>query len=237
MARAPGKPRTSRPEIRRFMAATAVIVLHAALLALLLRPVLITRPQPVESLVVVNVPVPPPPVPEPEPDLPEPAAAAAPPAPTLKPRPVAAPLPPAPTPTPVAQAPSNGIDTASGSASAGTGTGAAGAGAGTGAGGTGLGGGGGKPRWKSGTISRRDYPADASRTGATGSVTARLEIAPYGRVTGCTIVRSSGTPSLDATTCRLAKQRFRFEPARDAAGNAVPGTAGWRQDWWLEPPR
>ena len=237
MARALGKPRTSRPDIRRLMAATVVVVLHAALLALLLRPVLIARPQPAESLVVVNVPLPPPPAPEPEPDLPEPAAAAAPPAPTRKPRPVAAPVPPAPTPTPVAQAPSTGIDTASGAASAGTGTGAAGAGTGTGAGGSGTGGGGGKPRWKSGSIDRRDYPRDASRAGVTGSVTATLDIAPDGRVTACTIVRSSGTPSLDATTCRLATQRFRFDPARDAAGNPVPGTAGWRQDWWLEPPR
>lgn len=234
MARAIGTP---SPQARRFLAATAVVALHAALLALLLRPVLLTYPQPAESLVVVNVPLPPPPMPEPEPAPPEPAAAAAPPAPTRKPRPVAAPVPPKPAPAPVAQAPSSGTDTASGAASAGTGTGAAGAGTGAGAGGTGSGGGGGKPRWKSGTIDRRDYPADASRAGATGSVTATLQIAPDGRVTGCTIVRSSGTPSLDATTCRLARQRFRFEPARDAAGNPVPGVAGWRQDWWLEPRR
>jgi protein TonB len=138
----------------------------------------------------------------------------------------------------VAAAPSTGTDTASGAADTGTATGASGQGLGAGAGGAGLGDGGAiKPRWKSGRIDRRDYPDDASRARRTGSVTTRLDIAPDGRVTGCTIIRSSGTPSLDRTTCRLIEQRFRFEPARDSAGNPVPGVAGWRQDWWLEPPR
>lgn len=215
-----------------------MLALHIGLLALLLRPILVPASRPVESLILVDIPPPPPPEPEPEVEAPsEPAAAAAPPAPRRKPRPVAAPTPPVPRPTEVAAAPSTGTETASGAATAGPGTGAAGAGSGSGAGGSGTGGGGARPRWTSGTIDRRDYPRDASRTGATGSVTATLDITPQGRVTGCTIVRSSGTPSLDATTCRLAKQRFRFEPARDAAGNPIPGTAGWRQDWWLEPPR
>lgn len=223
-------------EPRRLLTVAVVLALHAGLFALLLRPMLAQVEKPVESLVMVNIPAPPPPAAE----APEPAeapAAAAPPAPRRKPRPVAAPTPPVPRPTEVAVAPSTGTEAASGAATSGPGTGAAGTGAGSGAGGSGTGGGSARPRWKSGTIDRRDYPRDASRAGATGSVTATLDITADGRVAGCTVVRSSGSPSLDAATCALIRRRFRFDPARDAAGNPVAGTAGWRQDWWLEPPR
>jgi len=225
--------------LRRPLAALAVVLLHAGLLALLLRPILLPAPAPVETMILVDVPPPPPPAPPAEqPAPPAPKAAAAPPAPRKRPRPVAAPTPPAPTPSPVAEAPSEGTDTASGAATAGPGTGAAGTGSGSGSGGNGRGGGGAtRPRWQSGRIDRRDYPADASRARITGSVTATLDIAPDGRVTDCRIARSSGNASLDRTTCTLIERRFRFEPARDAAGNPVPGVAGWRQDWWLEPPR
>ena len=223
-------------EPRRLVTVALVLALHAGLFALLLRPILLQVDKPVESLVVVNIPAPPPPAVE----APEPAqapAAAAPPAPRKKPRPVAAPTPPVPRPTEVAAAPATGTESASGAAASGPGTGSAGTGTGSGAGGTGAGGGSTKPRWTSGTIDRRDYPRDASRAGATGSVTVTLDITADGRVSGCTVARSSGTPSLDTATCRLIEQRFRFEPARDAAGNPVAGIAGWRQDWWLEPPR
>lgn len=228
--------RSAAWEPRRLVTVALVLALHAGLIALLLRPILLRVEKPVESLVMVNIPAPPPPAAE----ALEPAqapAAAAPPAPRRKPRPVAAPTPPVPRPTEVAAAPATGTETASGAAATGPGTGAAGTGAGSGAGGTGAGSGGAKPRWKSGTIDRRDYPRDASRAGATGSVTATLDITPDGRVAGCTVVRSSGSPPLDRATCTLIQKRFRFEPARDTTGNAVPGTAGWRQDWWLEPPR
>ncbi len=227
------------PRLRRPLAALAVVLLHAALLALLLRPILLPAPPPAETMILVDVPPPPPPPPPAEqPAPPKPEAAAAPPAPRKRPRPVAAPTPPAPTPTPVAQAPSDGAETASGAAAAGPGTGASGMGTGSGSGGSGPGGGSAtRPRWQSGRIDRRDYPADASRARITGSVTATLDIAPDGRVSDCRITRSSGNASLDRTTCTLIEQRFRFEPARDTEGKPVAGVAGWRQDWWLEPPR
>jgi protein TonB len=237
MARAPQAFRFRRP-----LAAAGVVALHAALIALLLRPMLLPAPTRTESLILVDVPTPPPPAPPPAPPPelpapPKPEAAAAPPAPRKRPRPIAAPTPPVPAPNPVASAPADGTDTSAGAATTGTGTGASGAGAGAGSGGSGPGGGVTRARWKSGRIDRRDYPPDASRAGIQGSVTVTLDIAPDGRVAGCRIARSSGSPSLDRTTCALIEQRFRFEPARDTAGNAVPGVAGWRQDWWLEPPR
>ena len=61
-----------------------------------------------------------------------------------------------------------------------------------------------------------------------------FEIGADGRVKQCTVIQSSGHADLDATTCRLIKQRFRYRPARDARGNAVPDVKGWKQTWWLE---
>lgn len=233
-------PSTGTSRSRRLATGALVLGLHVAVLALLLRPVLLSAPRPAESLILVDIPAPPPPAPVAEaPAPPDPPAASAPPAPVRRPAPAAARAPvPEPTPTPVAPTAADGTETASGAAAAGTGSGTAGRGQGAGAGGTGTGGGGAtRPRWTSGRIDRRDYPPDASRAGTTGSVTVTLDVAPDGRVSGCTVARSSGSQSLDRTTCRLIEQRFRFEPARDSAGNPVPGLAGWRQDWWLEPPR
>jgi len=66
-----------------------------------------------------------------------------------------------------------------------------------------------------------DYPFAALRMGTQGRVIARLTIGTDGRVTECTVVASSGSPILDATTCRVALSRARFQPALDAAGRPV----------------
>jgi len=120
----------------------------------------------------------------------------------------------------------------------GVGSGAGGRGDGAGAGGSGSGTGGGrKAVWQSGTIRDRDYPAAASRARVGGEVEVRFTIQPTGRVTGCRVSRSSGDAALDATTCRLIEDRFRFKPATNSAGEAVASAYGWRQSWWLEPRR
>jgi protein TonB len=222
-----------------------VLLAHAGLIALLLRPMLLPAPPAPATLTVVNIALPPPPAPEAEkPAAPEPEAKSAPPAPRARPRPVAAPpppVPPEPLPSPVPPAPADGDQAVAGAAAQGPGSGASGAGLGTGAGaqGAGSGGGGGRvrPRWREGRIDRRDYPSEAARAGITGSVTVHYDVDAEGRVSGCIVVRSSGSEALDRTTCRLIEARFRYHPARDSAGNPVPGVAGWRQDWWLEPPR
>lgn len=199
------------------------------------------------ALATFDVVDPPPPAPVPAPK-PHPAGArpeAAKVPVRSKPKPVAA-LPPKPAPkpvivpsaAPVVVAPSLDLEPADASGAdltdlSGLG-GIAGDGAGSGSGDGAGGGGAVRPRHVSGAIVKADYPPVARRAHAVGSVVVALAIDADGRVTACRVARSSGNADLDATTCRLAQQRFRYTPARDAAGKAVPGVAGWRQDWWFE---
>ena len=125
-----------------------------------------------------------------------------------------------------------------GAATEGPGSGAGGQGDGLGAGrgGDGTGGGGGsRARLLSGSIGDHDYPAAAARANIGGAVIVRFTVGADGRVRDCGVMRSSGNDDLDATTCRLIERRFRYAPARDAAGRPVESRQGWRQLWWLEP--
>lgn len=168
--------------------------------------------------------------------------AAAPPNLRASPTPVVAPAPVIVIPAPpfvAAPVAGPGTDSTAGAAeTAGPGTGGGGAGAGLGSGrfGSGTGGGGGavsRARRIAGTIVNADYPRAAGKAGAEGTVIARLAIGTDGRVHGCTVTASSGSAELDATTCRLARKRFRYAPARDTAGDPVADVAGWKQVWWI----
>jgi protein TonB len=79
-----------------------------------------------------------------------------------------------------------------------------------------------------------DYPVDALRRNEQGTVATRLRIDSNGRVSGCTIVASSGSRSLDDATCKILTERARFSPARDAEGEAVPDTYDQRVTWQLQ---
>ena len=70
-------------------------------------------------------------------------------------------------------------------------------------------------------ISSSDYPGGALADGAEGTVGFVVTVAPSGRVSDCSITRSSGYSSLDIGTCRLARRRLRFNPARDPEGRPV----------------
>jgi protein TonB len=78
-----------------------------------------------------------------------------------------------------------------------------------------------------------DYPAEARSGREQGKVSIQLAIGSNGRVSACTVTGSSGSASLDATTCRIAQLRARFAPARDAAGNALPATLNAEIKWRL----
>lgn len=69
--------------------------------------------------------------------------------------------------------------------------------------------------------SPEDYPLEALAREAEGAVRFRLVIGKTGLVESCTILSSSNDEALDAATCAIARERGRFEPARDRNGRAV----------------
>lgn len=194
--------------------------------------------------------LPPPPAAPPEPvaiELQPPARAdepearpkdeAAPPDLIANPAPIVAPEPaiPPPTPPPVAAAPLPGTGTAPsvGAAPApGPGTGAGGTGDGRSGGGTGGDGSGGRgagggriavmPRLLRGDFSYGDIPRALRESGFRGQVGLHFLIDVDGRAKQCRVIRSSGNASMDQSACRALEQRFRFTPARDENGRAVP---------------
>jgi protein TonB len=78
-----------------------------------------------------------------------------------------------------------------------------------------------------------DYPDAARRREEQGTVRVSYTVGADGRVSQCTVVASSGSSSLDSTTCRIFERRFRYTPARDAGGNPVPATLTQSVTWRL----
>lgn len=178
----------------------------------------------------------------------DPEGAAAPPNLKDTPTQIVAPPPeiPMPVPPPITAAPVAGLGNSDSAGAAqvpgpGTGRGGQGTGLGSGMQGTGTGGGGGgagrgmRARWISGEIRGSDYPDRAYRARIGGTVFLRFVVAPDGRVSDCAVTRSSGSAELDATTCRLIRQRFRYRPARDGAGRPVAETIRGQHDWEVAP--
>jgi protein TonB len=222
---------SSRGVGERFAAVLGAILFHAALLYALIFGL---RFEPGgrggTQLAVFDVVEPPPP-PVAEPPGPQPQPAEAPSSPGKAAASIVVPQPrlPLPAPPPIAAAPAPGSGTA-----AEPGAGAAGAGSGQGIGGDGDGAGGAMhAQRRSGSLRDRDYPPAARRAGAEGTVHVRFTVDIDGRVGGCTVTRSSGHAALDTTTCRLIEQRFRYRPARDSQGRAVPETVSLFYQWGL----
>jgi protein TonB len=206
-----------------------------------------TSDLPIEKLVVFDVASPQPP---PVPIVPErtrnrrPEGEAAPPNLRSTATPVVAPVPIVvlPSVSPVIAAPVAGLgsDPSQGAAAVpGPGTGAGGIGNGTGSGGSGDGDGGGwedetPPRRIRGRLRDSDYPEAAAEAGASGTVSVRYAVEVNGRVSGCRVTRSSGNAALDATTCRLITERFRYRPSLDARGRPVRVTIVVDHEWSLE---
>jgi len=143
----------------------------------------------------------------------------------------APPVPPPPVPPPplpAATIPFQGNQSTQGAAPvAGPGTGAGGIGNGTGSGGTGDGDGDRygretEPRLKSGRIRRSDVPEGIwDRIDREATVGVRYFVNVDGSVSECHITRSSGLADLDALTCRLMEQRYRYKPSYDEDGRPV----------------
>lgn len=84
-------------------------------------------------------------------------------------------------------------------------------------------------RW----VTNDDYPSRAAREERQGTTGFRLSVDASGRVTGCDITSSSGSPDLDSTACSLLMRRAKFAPAtRD--GEPVAGSWSSRFRWVLQ---
>lgn len=140
----------------------------------------------------------------------------------------------------VAEKAADGVQATSGAAEVtGPGTGAGGQGDGFGGGGSGDGDGAGDPdatppRQIRGRIRDSDYPEDLADRGVGGRVTVVFLVQTDGRVTECEVDGSSGIARLDALTCRLIRERFRFRPSRDGRGRPVPAYVRETHEWVFE---
>jgi protein TonB len=82
-------------------------------------------------------------------------------------------------------------------------------------------------------VSNDDYPDSAIRNEEQGTTGFRLDVGPDGRVTNCSVTSSSGSSSLDSTTCRLMRSRARFTPATDSSGARTTDSVSGRIRWVL----
>ena len=78
-----------------------------------------------------------------------------------------------------------------------------------------------------------DYPTSAMREQKQGVTGFRVSIGPEGRVTDCSVTRSSGSSELDETTCKLITRRARFTPAMDGDGRPTTGAYSSSVRWQI----
>lgn len=88
---------------------------------------------------------------------------------------------------------------------------------------------------ESGVITPQDYPQAALAKNESGTVIVRVNVDTQGRVKECAVVVSSGSKSLDLTTCAIYVRRARFTPAIGSDGQPAPGYHVATVDWWLSP--
>jgi protein TonB len=78
-----------------------------------------------------------------------------------------------------------------------------------------------------------DYPLrdlEEEHEGITGF---RVTVGADGRVSTCTVTRSSGFRGLDAAACSAVKKRARFSPATDDSGQKIAGTYSNSVRWQI----
>ncbi len=78
-----------------------------------------------------------------------------------------------------------------------------------------------------------DYPAEALRQDAQGTLRFEVRVDPTGRPRRCQIIESSGVASLDSVSCRIAMARLRFNPARDSTNQPIWSIYSRRVRWVL----
>lgn len=237
----------------RVRAGIAAVIVQAALGYALITGLVVRLPETVPDALKLFAVIPPPPPPAKEPVTPpretvaRPQGAASPPNLRATATPIVVPPPVVLIPVPpqvivsekanIGAAPISGASTIAGP---GTGSGGQGDGSGSGGAGNGDGSGGGAPlRQIAGQITGNDYPRRPFEAGIGGTLFVRYIVGVRGRVTDCTVTRSSGNAELDQATCRLITERFRFRPRRNAAGRPIPAVIVEDHSWVVDrpPPR
>jgi TonB family protein len=84
-------------------------------------------------------------------------------------------------------------------------------------------------RW----ITAADYPHSALRQQLQERVVAAFTISADGKIVGCSVEASSGSPILDAVPCKALQRRARFKPRSSTGGSAVEAKERYSVDVWL----
>jgi TonB family protein len=79
-----------------------------------------------------------------------------------------------------------------------------------------------------------DYPDKARKKKVQGIVSLSYAVAADGRVTGCTVGKSSGSAELDRLSCLIAEERFQYRPALDAEGRRIEARATREFTWKID---
>jgi periplasmic protein TonB len=82
-------------------------------------------------------------------------------------------------------------------------------------------------------VTEDDYPDASRRAGEEGVTGVRVTIGTDGRVSACSVVRSSGFSRLDERACQIAQRRWRFKPATEN-GQPVEETVNRNYRWQLQ---
>ena len=140
---------------------------------------------------------------------------------------------------PAPRATSTGTAKSSGAKDKGEGTGAAGTGEGTGSGNSGSGSGNDrvavtKPSVRSGELNTaRDFPVPEGgrKTRFGKSVIVHFTVMPDGTASRCSVASSGVDSMTTGLVCGLVRQKIRFNPATNAAGQPVEARYGYKVDF------
>ncbi|WEJ97962.1 MAG: energy transducer TonB [Candidatus Sphingomonas phytovorans] len=80
-------------------------------------------------------------------------------------------------------------------------------------------------------FSEDDYPTQALREQASGTVAFTVDVDASGAPVKCIVTKGTDSPSLDNGTCTVVMQKGRFIAGRDATGRAVAGQYSSRIRW------
>lgn len=80
-------------------------------------------------------------------------------------------------------------------------------------------------------VTPNDYPPVSIERGEAGTAKVELHVTAEGKVDGCNVQQSTGSPLLDATTCAVIRQRARYEPATDRNGHVTASTDTRTINW------